>query len=632
MVQAGNEPVGIVAVGVEISYTIRITNTGSTALAVVPLQDLYDASFLTFVRANPAPNSSVAGSLFWFNLAGFGNLQPGQGTVVTITFRTRATTDSQPNRQTLNFASVANAQDEFGQRPADQASSAPVRIARSAVAVEKTILAPALSAIGVGADVTFGIRVANVGQVTLAQVPLYDLYEADVLQYRGTSISSPRVTVSGVDGELFWADITHDLGEIRPGQAVQFTVTFRMIAQRITTNLVRVDNVIDANNDAVPPAQGVGSVEVIPAAAPIYRLFAPLVGGPSAPSPTATPTPTMTPTMTPTPTPTPTSVVSEVDAPCPSNGCPVSGLAHPKGIAVHEGMQMIFLTSRDTNTLIKFDPTTNQVVATVPTGSEPWDVVIQESHNEVYVSNFGSGDVWVYDANTLAVKKKIGVGQNPAMMELFPFVNTVAVIVRGYNQVVMLVDGNVSQRLDSGGIGPYGIAGDPLTNQMIVTNRDTGNAFAFYRDTDGWKMLPNFELNDFGDTERTVPFEAVYNWNNQRYYITFMMPNGQWFVDVFERGGTYVRRIATVHVGSSGSDRDPNVGGSGMVINSETNNLFVADTAAGTVTVIGPDNTVKATIPVGSDPYEVAVNRVTMTVYVTLRAPNRIVKIKDTSP
>ncbi|HRJ45216.1 MAG TPA: hypothetical protein PL105_25175, partial [Caldilineaceae bacterium] len=116
------------------------------------------------------------------------------------------------------------------------------------------------------------------------------------------------------------------------------------------------------------------------------------------------------------------------------------------------------------------------------------------------------------------------------------------------------------------------------------------------------------------------------------YYITFMMPNGQWFVDVFERGGTYVRRIATVHVGSSGSDRDPNVGGSGMVINSETNNLFVADTAAGTVTVIGPDNTVKATIPVGSDPYEVAVNRVTMTVYVTLRAPNRIVKIKDTSP
>ena len=305
-------------------------------------------------------------------------------------------------------------------------------------------------------------------------------------------------------------------------------------------------------------------------------------------------------------------------------------LIHPKGIVVHETQKMIYVTSRDTNTLIKFDPVTNKVVTTVPTGVEPWDVVILEGLNEIYVSNYGSGDVWVYDANTLAVKKKISVGQNPAMMDYFPFVNTVAVVVRGYNAIAIIENGNVTQYLESGGIGPYGIAADPLNNQLIVTNRDTGNAYAYYRDTNGWKMDPGSELKDFGDTQRTVPFEVAYNWNNNRVYITFVKPDGQWFVDVFEKETTTrIRRIATIHVGNSGSENDANVGGSGLVINPETNNLFVTDTRAGTITVIGPDNTVKATIPIGTDPYEIAVNRDTQTVYVTLRAANRLAWFAD---
>ena len=278
-----------------------------------------------------------------------------------------------------------------------------------------------------------------------------------------------------------------------------------------------------------------------------------------------------------------------------------------------------------------FNPATNSVVATVPAGDEPWDVVIDEATAEIFVSNFGSGDVWVYDANTLAVKKKIGVGPNPAMMDFFPFVHTVAVVVRGYNAVAMIQDGRVIQHLDSGGAGPYGIAADPLNNQLIVTNRDTGDAFVYYRAGDGsWKMDPGSRLSDFGNTPRTQPFEVAYNWNNQRIYITFMMPNGDWYVDVFVKESTNrIQRIGTVRVGNSGSDRDPNVGGSGLVVNPETNNVFVTDTADGTVTVIGPDNTVKATVPVGTDPYEIAVNRETQTVYVTLRAGNRLAWFED---
>lgn len=248
---------------------------------------------------------------------------------------------------------------------------------------------------------------------------------------------------------------------------------------------------------------------------------------------------------------------------------------------------------------------------------------------EIYVSNYGSGDVWVYDANSLAVKKKINVGQNPAMMEIFPGINTVAVVVRGYNATAIIENGNVTQHLE-GGTGPYGIAADPANNHLIVTNRDTGNAFVYYREGNGWKIVPGLELNEFGETPRTQPFEVAYNPNNRRLYITFMNPNGQWFVDIFEKESTNrIRRLATLPVGNSGSDRDPDVGGSGLVINPDTNNLFVADTAAGTVTVIGPNNTVLATVPVGTDPYEITVNRKTQTVYVTLRGINRLAKVTD---
>ena len=310
LVQSPGNPAGIVALGIEITFTIRITNTGTTALTVVPLQDIYDASYLTFVRANPAPTSSAPGGIQWSNLLPVGTtLRPGFGLTVTVTFLTRATTDNQSNRQTLNIASVPNVQDEFGQQPPSAMDMELVRIARSAVIVEKTIVSPSLASIGVGADITFGIRVENVGEVTLIQVPVYDLYEADVLRYLRSSISQPRVTVVGANGELFWADITNDVGNLIPGQVAQFTVTFRMIAPRITTNLVRVNNVVDANNDAVPPVQGEGSMEVIPAAPPIYQLYAPIVGGQPVLTPTPTGTPTPIPTSTPTSTPTPLSLI-----------------------------------------------------------------------------------------------------------------------------------------------------------------------------------------------------------------------------------------------------------------------------------------------------------------------------------
>lgn len=595
---------GVVAVGVEVAFTIRITNTGTTALAVVPLQDIYDGAYLRFVRADPPPDFVAAGSLHWFNLAAIDKLRPGSALTVTVTFAARAATDGQPNQQTSNLASVAYALDEFDQRLPTQTDAKPLRVARSAVAVKTRIVAPEPMTIGVGADITFGIRVENVGAVTLARVPLYDLYEANVLRYLNASLSPPRITVDGADGELFWPDITNDFGDLTPGQVIEFTVTFRMVAPRVTTNLVQVENVVDVNNDPVPPAQGLGSVEVIPAAMPIYRLFVPTISH--------------------------QPVAETTEQPCPVPGCPIGGLAYPNGLAVHTGLNRIFISSRDTNQLIVLNARTLAPIVTVGTGAEPWDVVINENTNRVYVSNFADGTVWVYDTTSLALLSQIYIGGNPALMDILPRLDTVAVAVRGLNGVAFIKGLTLQELVGSGGVGPFGVAADPVSQDFTLINRDAGTGRVLYRLDNSWQARGG-EITFGKDGDRLVPFEAEFNPLNRKLYVAYMQANGLWYVDIFHKESSLVlTKQATVRVGNSGSDRDGNVGGAGLAINPSTGTLFVANTFDNTLSVIsGVTDQVVATLPTGTDPFRVMVNPVTNQIFVSLRKVNRIHKFAD---
>ena len=395
-----------------------------------------------------------------------------------------------------------------------------------------------------------------------------------------------------------------------------------MIAPRTTTNLVRVDNVIDANNEVVPPAQSVGGVEVVPVAAAIYQLFAPFVGNQSVNTPTPSPTPT--------PTPTPTPVVDNTELPCPVPGCPVGGLLHPKGIAVHTALNRLYISSRDTKQLIVLDARTLAPVVTVATGAEPWDVVINQNTNRVYVSNFADGSVWIYDAVSLAILAQIQIGGNPALMDILPELDTVAVGVRGHNEVAIIQGTELREVVSSGGAGPYGIAADPISQDFIVINRDSGKGRVIYQQDNSWQHKGG-EITFGAEGDRLVPFEAEFNPANRKLYVIYMQSSGLWYVDIFQKDSSMVvTKRATVRVGSSGSDRSGDVGGTGLAVNAATGNLFITDTYDGTITVIsGLTDQVVATIPSGEDPYEVAINPVTNQVFVTLRRPNHIHKFAD---
>lgn len=99
-----------------ITFTIRITNTGESWIATLPLTDTYDNRFLTFNGATPAPNSvsnvGTVGTLTWNDLTGAGQLPPGGVATVLVRFIASGdTTDPLTNPTapvTINKARVPN--------------------------------------------------------------------------------------------------------------------------------------------------------------------------------------------------------------------------------------------------------------------------------------------------------------------------------------------------------------------------------------------------------------------------------------------------------------------------------------------------------------------------------------------
>lgn len=249
---------------------------------------------------------------------------PGESKVLAVTFITKKSTDLLSNKQTNNVGKVTGVQDDKGTTLPDKQDQAPVRITNLAVGISKRTTSPANGVVTLNGEVVFTIRVENKGDTTLVKIPVQDTYEANILQFVRTNITTPSVNTNGNNGTLNWADITTDLGDLAPGAFVEFTVTFRLIALSNTVNTAATGIATDENGDKVNPVSGQSPANVI--AAGTFKLFAPVLLG----QPASTPTPT--------PVPTPGG---QGEPECPPAGCPVPNLIHPKGIAVHEAQQMI---------------------------------------------------------------------------------------------------------------------------------------------------------------------------------------------------------------------------------------------------------------------------------------------------
>ncbi|MEM7535290.1 MAG: hypothetical protein AAF639_24145 [Chloroflexota bacterium] len=101
--------------GAAITFTVRITNTGTSTITTLPLTDTYSTAYLTYVGLRTTPESDSTannGQIVWSDLTqavpnGFGiDLGPGDVFDVVVEFVAALDTTSLPNSWTVNTAQV----------------------------------------------------------------------------------------------------------------------------------------------------------------------------------------------------------------------------------------------------------------------------------------------------------------------------------------------------------------------------------------------------------------------------------------------------------------------------------------------------------------------------------------------
>ncbi|MEM7537942.1 MAG: SdrD B-like domain-containing protein, partial [Chloroflexota bacterium] len=101
--------------GAIVTFTIRITNTGTTTITTLPLTDTYSSAYLTFIDIRTIPDADTTadtGQILWGDLTqaapnGFGmDLGPGNHFDVIVEFVAALDTSALPNTWTINTAQV----------------------------------------------------------------------------------------------------------------------------------------------------------------------------------------------------------------------------------------------------------------------------------------------------------------------------------------------------------------------------------------------------------------------------------------------------------------------------------------------------------------------------------------------
>lgn len=117
----------ILDVGEEITFTIRITNSGDTRLVTIPVQDLFDETVLGFLSASIPPTDTPAGAVRWSDA---GDLDPGEAVAVDVRFEVVGDAST-----ITNVAEVQTVIDENGDTASGSSGQASVDVVTGRLAL-----------------------------------------------------------------------------------------------------------------------------------------------------------------------------------------------------------------------------------------------------------------------------------------------------------------------------------------------------------------------------------------------------------------------------------------------------------------------------------------------------------------
>lgn len=265
---------GVARVGDAVVYSIRISNTGTTNITSLPLDDIFDGRYLSYVSASPLPTAVGPNLVEWADLTGlppFGigrSLRPNEAITIMVTFQVIGcpTPAAIPNK-----AKVSGAIDENRDPVPTFEAVAGLTIACPAVAVSKRLTNPDPCAIfGPGDSIQFTVTITNTGNTNLVTIPLVDTYDPAYLQF---SSATPTPNSTAPPGTLTWNDLTGPAPNgfalnLAPGQVFNVAVAFTALqstsglANGVTVNRVRVQGATDEYGFVAPTASGGADVAI----------------------------------------------------------------------------------------------------------------------------------------------------------------------------------------------------------------------------------------------------------------------------------------------------------------------------------------------------------------------------------
>ncbi|MEW6089007.1 MAG: fibronectin type III domain-containing protein [bacterium] len=152
----------------------------------------------------------------------------------------------------------------------------------------------------------------------------------------------------------------------------------------------------------------------------------------------------------------------------------------PKGIAVNNNTNRVYITNYNSNTVTVIDSDTssisfNQAIGTISVGNNPYDIAVNVNTNIIYVTNTSDNTVSIIDGSSNLVIAAINVGLYPRDIEVNSATNEVYVANYGggYISVINPDMGNQVSNIFVTGIKPQGMYVDSVSNKIYLGVMET---------------------------------------------------------------------------------------------------------------------------------------------------------------
>ena len=292
---------------------------------------------------------------------------------------------------------------------------------------------------------------------------------------------------------------------------------------------------------------------------------------------------------------------------------PVRGTI-PYGIAYNSANNNMYVANFGSSTVSVISGSTDSVIATILVGRFPIWIAYAPPNNKLYVTNLGSNDVYVINGATNKVIKNIPVGNGPFGIAYNPSNNNVYV-ANSLDGTVSVINTSTDTVVST--IELLNVV-SPSTAEPYAPAYSSANGGAMYVGGDGQVSVINSVSNaDVKDSSMPPPDQdseatgLAYNSNNNQVYVSSYDSNR-------------VVRINPDTNDFEGTAIPVGTGPLGILYNPTNKNMYVANSGSNTVSVIGPTNSVIATIPTGSAPLGIAYNPNNHHIYVTNAGSNTV--------